>query len=140
MAKISYTATDANGAIHTRKSERGYSHTVVYRNVKSEVMAQMQDAGWVKTDRSNYDYSVKLATGNHTWTCVTEKEIAKAKAIVENFTKEEYVADELAKRIASAENYDYTTWFNAGWCGRLDLAQKLAAKYSDCAILPAVAR
>lgn len=165
MAKTVYTATDANGTIHTRKSDRGYSHTVVFRSVKSEKLANAVDKGWRNLDANNYKFELSIANGSHVlyvtpvgsyhssrdaaYIAADQKaqndrnaeRVAKAEAfIAANPDKAAYLEAEELKRIASAENADYTTWFNAGWCGRLDLAQKLAAKYTDVQILPATAK
>lgn len=165
MAKTVYTATDANGTVHTRKSDRGYSHTVVFRNVKSEKLADAVHKGWRNLDANNYKYEASIADGSTVLYITpagsyhasrdaayiaadqkaqTEKNaerVAKAQAfIAANPDKAAYLDAEELKRIASAEKADYTTWFNAGWCGRFDLAQKLAAKYTDVQILPATTR
>lgn len=140
MAKTAYFATDANGKTHTRNSDRVYTHTVVYRHIKSEAMAAAHSDHWKSLDANNYEFDVAIATGNHNYTTITADRVAACKARVEAFTMDEYVANSLAERVARVEATDFTVWHNAGWCGRLDLAQKLAAKYNDVAILPAVAR
>ncbi|SCX31105.1 hypothetical protein DSM25558_5121 [Agrobacterium sp. DSM 25558] len=166
MAKTAYFAIDPNGKTHTRNTERSYSHTVVYRQDKAEKLAFAMHKDWHKTDGRNYDYDALCAAGTHAHvTTVTpasgfhasytaeqiaarqeaQREenadrIAKAKASIGTMTRAEFIADQQARRVASAEKADYTTYFNAGWCGRLDLAQKLAAKFAGSTILPASAR
>jgi hypothetical protein len=166
MAKTSYFATDANGNIHTRNSDRVYTHTVVYRNSKSKQLEAAKSAECRKMDGRNYDYAVECAAGTHQHvTTITpasgfhasytaeyiadrqeaqraenEIRIARAKADIGTMTRVEYQDAKEANRVAKVEATDFTIWHNAGWCGRLDLAQKLAAKYNDFEILPATAK
>lgn len=166
MAKTAYFATDANGKTHTRNSDRVYTHTVVYRNSKERFLASANAEMWADRDGWTYDYYAACAAGthphvtkitpaggfHHSYTAeqIAERqekqrqqnasEIADAKTKVNGVTREQWIAARLAERVAVVEATDFTVWHNAGWCGRLDLAQKLAAKYNDVAILPAVAR
>jgi hypothetical protein len=144
MAKTRYTATDANGVIHTRNSDRVYTHTVVYLNDYDAALAGAHTKSWAQLDRSNFEYYQKLVSGNHSYTHVSEKEIASAKEKLEATpTVELYLAAELAARVARIEankaNGYYKQYFNAGWCGRLDLAQKLVSKYQYGEILSVTA-
>lgn len=140
MSNIKYFAVDANGVEHTRKSARVYTHAVVYRDQLNERIAQANDKGWIKTDRSNYRYYRNLVEGTHSYSCITEADIEKARKLTDGVSEEEFVIREKNLRVARANAGDYTSWHCAGWCGRLDLAQKLAAKYTDAKILPAQTR
>lgn len=62
MPKIIYTATDSSGQVHTRKSERTYTHTVVARRSFDRAM-QLADMNWA-SDRDNFAYFAKIAAGN----------------------------------------------------------------------------
>lgn len=147
MAKTSYFAIDANGKKHTRKSERGYSHTVVYQSIKSEDMAWATSSDWRKTDGENYDYSAAcIKNGKHMnlmgFAHYQNDTGRHAKHVAESIdfirgakSREEFMSDRQAERVASVEARDYSVWHNAGWCGRLDLAQKLAAKHTGAKIL-----
>lgn len=170
MAKITYTATDAAGHVHTRKSERGYTHTVVALPSFDFDMARATDKGHAKADSSNYDYYVQVAAGQRLRVCyrsaekwtaeeiaeekawidaANAKAIADAKEKVDGVTCGEYIRIKQAERVSAvhrskAEGY-YRAWRNMGWCGRADLAQKLAAtcqnaRFAKVAILPATAK
>lgn len=143
MAKTLYTATDANGVIHTRNSDRVYTHTVVYLHDYTADLAGARNESWKKTDRSNYRYYQKLISGDHGFSCITEADVAKARGHVEGLTEEAFVAREVARRVDRVEtnkaNGFYKKYFNAGWCGRLDLAQKLVSKYQFGEILSVTA-
>ncbi len=58
MPKTTYVATAPNGAIFTRKSERNYTHAVVYQQ---SYEGQLREYGKVwKVDKSNFLYAVKI--------------------------------------------------------------------------------
>lgn len=165
MAKrrTTFTAIDPNGTTHTRTSDaRTYTHTVVYQRSKAEALTSAKSGA--EYDGRNYDYDVAKANGTHPHvnyvaaasayhSSYSAEHIAKAQenqrnenarliaaatAIVEAFpTKEAYVAAMVAGRIADVEATDFTIWHNLGWCGRPDLAAKLAAKTPGAVILKA---
>jgi hypothetical protein len=60
------------------------------------------------------------------------KKLALAKLNVDGRTVDQYVAIQLERRIARVEERkakgEFDQWISVGWCGRYDLAQKLAAK------------
>lgn len=156
MAKrIIFTAIDPNGTVHTRTSDRReYTHTVVYQHDKAALMAYATGSDWTKSDGNNFDYRRECAAGTHpnvtkvtpadkfhsSYTAekiaefqqaqreMNAKIIADAKVETDGKTREQYIAERQAERVARVEAEDFTIWHNAGWCGRLDLAQKLAAK------------
>lgn len=147
MAKTSYFAIDANGKKHTRNSERAYTHTVVYQSIKSEGMDCALSPEWRKTEKKNYDYSVScIENGKHknlmSFEHYRNDAARHAKDVEESVdflrgakSFEEFAEARKAERVAAVEARDYSIWHNAGWCGRLDLAQKLAAKYTGAKIL-----
>jgi len=157
MPKAIFTATDAAGQTHKRTSEsRIYTHTVVFLPDFAADMA-LADKDY-KQDGSNFAYYCELAAGTHEHVThviprsgyhasysdeqvakfqeaqreQNAKGIADAKAVTEGHTRESYVAARRAKRVAAVNEGNaagyYAKWQNAGWCGRYDLAQKLAAK------------
>lgn len=157
MAKTAYSATDANGTVHTRKSDRGYTHTVVARKNLEALIAQANDKGWQKVERSNYAYAQQIASGNDPHTrrnysgteaeqvrvdAENAKRVADAKATI-SVSLEQYLENNRLDRVARAEATDLTVFHNLGWCGRPDLAQNLARKsaggtWCDITILEAV--
>jgi hypothetical protein len=155
--KTNYIATDAAGVTHTRSTEsRAYTHTVVRKGGYAVAMASALSASWGKTDRSNFDYYLRIAEGRsefypstrycakyadrHTPEQIAEEDarltisdaqkVAEAKAVCAGFTADTYVAEQRRLRVERIETKlaegGYEVWHNMGWCGRLDLAQKLA--------------
>lgn len=157
MGKIRYTATDPNGFTHTRTSQsRTYSHTVVFQASKDVAVKRAHER--LKSDRSNCEWHARIAS-----TPVEEyvdSEMAKWSHMTREYVIEghaEHVATVaafrggsingeaaamLADRLAKIEATDWDIWHNAGWCGRYDLALKLAAGIKNATsvtILPATA-
>jgi len=141
MPKTVFTATDAAGFVHIRKTERSYSHTVVYLPSYDRDMAHADRN--IKEDGSNWRfYADRVATGATRFLTNAEERAA------EYASEAQAIAGERAKRVAfvrkrEADGY-YDKWQNAGWCGRPDLAAKLLAdtqKWTARAvILPATAK
>jgi hypothetical protein len=164
MAKTIFTAIDPNGVEHKRTSDRRtYTHTVVFQ--KSYAKALERASQLYKVDGENFDYYVELAAGQHqrvtpdsgyhasysaefianaraNQIAENERRQASAKETIEGHTRESYQRLKRDERVAEVErgkangHLDHD-WFNAGWCGRLDLAQKLAAGYDNARILEA---
>lgn len=163
MAKTKYFAIDANGVEHTRSSERVYTHTVVYKASYEHALASAMSKEWDKQEARNFAYYVALANRTHehaqyvrstayhpSYTAVQidamearkqaeiEKRIVDAAERIKGFADAAaWCAAERADRVAGveknkAEGY-YDKWFNAGWNGRLGLAQTLANKCSNAA-------
>lgn len=132
MAKTTYTAIDPNGAVHTRKSDRIYTHTVVARWSKERALQRAKSSASITQDGKNWDYETAIANGTKvTWVNFPEQQAehkARCIASLAGRSRDQYVADHLAKRIADVEAADYVVFRNIGWCGRLDLAHKLAAQ------------
>lgn len=155
----------------SRGEGKPYSHTVVVKGGYERAMAGATGDWHPKQDARNYAYYVAISEGNDPHARLTvykslargdtqeaiDAEIAyndrentrrfeEAKAEVGNHTVQSYIAAQLAERIAHVEARkaagEFDTWHNAGWCGRLDLAQKLAATKAALgyavAVLPAV--
>lgn len=125
MAKSIFLATATDGTEFKRTSDnRVYTHTVIS---KRNFNRDLDDAGKIKaTDADNFAYYTRRAADSSQDTANALEQLAGAKTVTEyQFAKRDArVAAVLAARDAGA----YDVWHNAGWCGRLDLAQKLAAK------------
>jgi hypothetical protein len=146
MPKIKYTAVDANGRVHTRSSARTYTHMVAVRPSYGYALGRAKLVE--RVSRSNFDYYTEIVEGrgDARWCDVataTEKLLGAT-----SFT--DYVAKFIAKAVAKVEADKaaghYDSFGSAGWCGRPDLADKLAAKErgepwnAEVVILPAVAK
>jgi hypothetical protein len=151
-----HTATDRTGTVHTRNSaNRVYTHTVVARPCYKSALEVAVSPG--HQDESNFAYYAAYLDGTsrflvkpayrseeaHAEQC--EKDIARAREkIGEAKTVAEYVAMKRQARLAAVEEArvagGYEIFGNLGWCGRLDLAQKLAAGaspyWTEVTILP----
>jgi hypothetical protein len=142
---------------------RSYTHTVVVKRSYEADIAAACEKHWTKSDISNFAYYRAIAEDRSphypsTRWCAkypdkwTPAEIAeedarltlsdavqKAKAITatEGHSVDSYVAFQKAQRIArvdarKAAGY-YDQWESVGWCGRLDLALKLAGSQKNVA-------
>lgn len=147
MAKRTYTATLPNGEIAKRTTERTYTHLVAYRLGAAELEASARATDWQKTERSNHAYHARIVAEGAAATAYGEyaegepayraesraHSIAYAQAFIADFpTADDYVAHRLQRRLDDATNRA-GRWVIAGWCGRPDLAAKLAAKGHYCA-------
>lgn len=145
MPKTTYTVTAPNGAVFTRKSDRVYTHAVLCQD-SYEGWMQTYDAIW-EVDKSNFRYAEKIVATNGEYLAgkvyneeqrerveaANAKRLANAKAEVETHkTANAFAAAMRALRVASlnaklkAGGFD--GWMVEGFCGRHDLAVKLAAK------------
>lgn len=148
MATTKHIAT-LDGQTFTRSSKsRVYTHCVVAKPSYEAAVRAASAKGWLEAHRSNYHYYVgKLAKGaQNEW---DQSYVDKARERLAGIADEQaYVDAEVAKSLARVEKARtegyYDTWAECGWCGRLDLAQKLAATkrnheyYGDVVILEAV--
>lgn len=143
MAKTTFLAIDPAGNVHTRKTERTYTHAVLERASKEWAIhhATVVSAKWgLDSAREQFAYA--------TWTVeqfnemllrkkcgiltrdnrYAEESIAKAKAFVAQWgTPEAYVEARVTEELAKIEARDWTVWTVAGFNGRRDLAEKLVA-------------
>lgn len=151
------SCTDAAGVVHTRKTVRDYSHAVAFLP-SIDAALRWSDCDW-KSDGSNFEYWAKIAAGNDphptrsyrddparwsaeeiaeslAWAAAQNAErIADAQARTAGHDRASYIAAQRAARVAiirekEAAGY-YQVWQIEGWCGRRDLAQKLAGKIAD---------
>jgi hypothetical protein len=150
MAKTrKLTATAPDGSLFTRTTARTYTHVVAYTYdaAKREAFDTLKD--WVINEAKNWAYDAKIAQhgdgtgsaygapveGEAEWRAKDRAAVvARSVAfIAKHPTVEAYHAACLASRRAYSARMVADGWCLAGWCGRLDLAQKLAAKDHFCA-------
>lgn len=133
--QTTFRAVDPAGGIHRRKTNRVYTHTVVFQRDEQADIANALHASWPATDKRNFEYHMKtmMAEKPSNW---TEAMWANTQTRVRGYingctTPEEYHAMKKAERLADiakdAKDGFYDRWFNAGFCGSYALALKLAA-------------
>ena len=155
MAKNIFTAVDPAGITHKRSTERSYAYTVVSKEGEAYLASKAPDLAKVRAEtEANYDELIAQSKGIHKKSDLWRGEKALAffedfakRYLIENPSREAY-ADEAVKH--AQEQYDarvaggrHLRYENAGWCSRLDLAQKLAGTlqgqgYEDIQILVAI--
>lgn len=151
--KIIFTAVDPNGFEHVRTSDRRhYSHTVVYQRDKAahEARAKKRHAQHIDTGRY---YLQCIAKGFHESLMQFDhyaKDQGRHDADVKDAyaklagctTAESYAAAMVANELLKLDAEDWSAYWNAGWCGRYDLAQKLANACGglNVTILPALVK
>lgn len=140
MAKnIKLTATLPNGEVITRTTARTYTHVVVYTISEAKAMAAAWTPEIERQERKNFSYYSHCATGQHEHTRpradAPQWEInnaatyrKQAQYIIDGFpTVEAFLADRRARSEGHARKSIDVGWHIAGWCGRPDLASKLAS-------------
>lgn len=160
MPKTTFTVTDPNGKTHKRTSEnRTYTHAVIARPSYECAIKHLDNKRAEQNTRSNFEYHLGFANGTSRWltknTWETEqqhqeraaREIARSvEELNGSKTADEYVAMVRKQHLdrieeARAKGF-YDTFTCVGWCGRLDLAHKLASTtsgndyYTDVRIAP----
>jgi hypothetical protein len=164
--KVTFTAVDPMGIVHRRTSDRRtYTHTVVGKRSYAAALAAVTAKHWRASDVQNFHYQTAIAEGrdpypSKNWCSerhTTEQIVAtqvrvdaenaarliKARAeIAPHADAEAYAVAMQIERIADVDKANaeggYDRYDNLGWCGRLDLAQKLAAGHPRAVILDAV--
>lgn len=134
-----YFVIDANGKKHTRNSKRTYTHVVLYRDSKEAAlrMADRKDMHLV----DNFWYHHAFLDGSSKWLArrdwetdtgynarVNEEIERSRKALRGCKTPDEWHAVLRQEAIDRINARDYDQWHAEGWCGRHDLAVKLAHK------------
>lgn len=150
MAKTTYTATH-RGFSFTRKTLRTYTHAVLVPVSKAKRRDDAKQAAR-RNWNVNLAYQQAVAAGDH----------PQAKRFPANYPPERlaadaleaqawiakgeagHVAETLARFDRRAADWDLDTdgdtiWTLSGFCGREDLARKLAAKDLGAVVVPAVA-
>ena len=164
MAKsTTFLATDPAGNTHKRTSQsRTYAATVVVREgtATAERKFEAAEPDHQKRDADDFAFFLQMSTLDGVkqwhkkggWTHASEADmqadVARYSERLEGCaTAAEYVALQAAERRAAFEKAKaagaYERWLNAGWCGRSDLALKLAAQqkgYDEVRILPVVVK
>lgn len=135
-----YVVIDANGKKHTRNSRRVYTHVVLYRDSKEAAIRLANvKPHWHK---ENFWYHHAFLDGTSKWLerapyekddaqykLRVEREVERSrKALMGCTTPDEWWDAIRADALAAIEKIDYTAWAAEGWCGRHDLAVKLAHK------------
>lgn len=131
------------GAVETRTTARTYTHVVI---VRRDLRAIREDAAKLRSvDVSNFEhYQLQIAQGVGAPTRladgsllngypVTQAAYDRAVAEIEGCDSaqqyaEKCIAARLAKHDAEHGTRAVGDWYIAGWCGRADLAEKLASK------------
>ncbi|MER9003312.1 hypothetical protein NKI15_06745 [Mesorhizobium sp. M0862] len=151
MPKTIYTAIDPAGVEHKRTTaDRTYTHTVVFQRSKAAAIeaATAKSARGFHANNGQY-YLDCIRDGRHSnlmsfehYRNDTDRQARDVAEAIEHLsgvtTAAEFADAKVAAHVARIEATDWTIWHNAGWCGRHDLALKLAAKASGAVILPAI--
>lgn len=135
-AKFTYTAIDMNGTAHTRNSNRVYTHAVLYQESRETCEQWARDM--MAVDRKNAGYYLDIvkhgraenlmefphyANNREAWA----RDVELAKGHLQGATTpEEYARRRFDETMAKHAAHDWSRWFCAGFCGRFDLAQRLA--------------
>ena len=137
---MKYFVTDANGVKHTRNSHRTYTHVVLYRDSK-EAALRLAERKEQFFDE-NFWYYHAFLDGTSRWLERSpwekdedqykrrvEKDIERSRYFLRGCkTPDELWSITLAERLGAIEKTDFNAWAVEGWCGRHDLAVKLAHK------------
>ena len=133
------TATLPNGEVITRTTARTYTHVVVYTINEAKMMAACWTTENEVRERHNYVYYAQCAAGEHDHARVHEGDPEwrassaatcrrnGAEILAEFPTVEAFLAGRRARSEGHARKSIDAGWHLAGWCGRPDLASKLAA-------------
>lgn len=151
MTKQIFIATDPNGIEHRRTSDRRtYTHTVVFQkskklHIESAIAGHKQHVStgeWMLACVANGKH-LSLMHFDH-YAKDIERQARDVTDCIEklNGAKNavEYADRQVTETVADLESRDWSVYWNAGWCGRADLAQKLAASITaglNVTILPA---
>jgi len=137
-AKTTYTAKDPNGVEHTRTTARVYSHAVFSRLDLAAKRKEATSAVVAENERRNHSYYVDSVKNNSNREHKND-EFDRLYLRFASMTPEEFVAERVAERIclinACGEGEFSDAWYEVGFCGRIDLAQKMAAKYRSAVIV-----
>lgn len=137
MAKIKYRAIDPDGTVHARSSARVYTHTVVARLDQAYARTLAKTEGF-KASIKQYELHADYASKGWTPAKWMSPEIAdrhKQEGFAcggQFIAKHGPDARAYAEKVYQAEVVRIdadTAYHNFGWCGRPDLAAKLADKY-----------
>lgn len=136
-AKTKYYIVDSDGNKHTRTSARVYTHMVVFRanlDCQRERAASEVER---KHHAKNYAYHAREAGPGRKYEH-SDTEMAQHKEIAV-MTCDEYVQQAVERCIARINEDGMgkhaDKCIDVGWCGRLDLAEKLAQKWTQYGIV-----
>jgi hypothetical protein len=139
--RTSFTATAPHGETFTRTSEnRTYTHMVIVRRTIEGVRSDL--AGDVRREQQHLARLQARIDSGEVFRGRAPQTQEWADGWVRKYT-EELIPAVQAKLEAFEQNPQPGPWKSAGWCGRADLAQKLASKErvagAEVQILEAVA-
>lgn len=141
-----FTAIDPSGGLHKRTSvDRTYTHTVVSKRAVEWDLSFVRAPDRVRVQRSNFRHHLAWLDSTSEWLVRSpweseerhkvevEQALAKAREVIgDNWIEDDWIEAQAQDQIARIEKAKaagyYDQWVNDGWCGRLDLAQKLASK------------
>jgi len=149
MAKKTFLATDPSGVVHKHVSkDRAYVAAVVYQHDKSAAYSNARgEANFKAHAKTGHWYLDCVENGKHLslmqfkhYADDTERQAQDVadslKQLAGAATPQEYAAARVAEDVEALDKIDWNKWLCAGWCGRADLAQKLASMVGG-EILPA---
>lgn len=133
-----YIATYDGCTFKRSTANRTYTQMVIVRNDIAQCRIEMEKAAR-NTFARDFDWYTQMARGywvyNGKNTPFSAEEIAEGKALVAGGV-EKYVESRLAdfdatmRKIPNKSSDGKSYYSDAGWCGRYDLAHKLAARYT----------
>jgi hypothetical protein len=136
-----YFVIDTNGKKHTRNSMRTYTHAVLRRDSKAAALRLAEHKDRFFAD--NFWYHHAFLDGTSKWLDRSPWETQEVydKRVQKDIERSRYALrgcktpDELwnitlAERLEGIEKRNFDAWGIEGWCGRHDLAVKLAHKTS----------
>lgn len=128
-----YFAIDPRGNGFTRNSKRTYTHMVCARPSYQHALSGAMRT-WA-VDRKDFDYYIQqIEMGPHGYATLERieefKKIVAAHADRNAYALEKAHARKERVEELEAEGY-YREYQDMGWCGRPDLAEKLATKISS---------
>lgn len=132
---------DPSGKAYTRLTNLTYTHVVFARRSREQAMKDAQSKPyhhaanfWYfkdKVDGTSHWLEKKSHESDEQHKARVEREVDEAKLAIRGCkTPEELWELVKVEQMEAFEKIDFDEWHLMGWCGRLDLAQKLAV--NDC--------
>jgi len=137
-AKTTYTAKDPNGVEHTRTTARVYTHVVFTRLNLAEMRIAATSKIAEETEGRNHTHYADCVRRDPNTPFRTE-ELKELYLRAASTDKDEFVRQQIAARLAYVNEMGLGDWGDdwllLGYCGRKDLAEKLAAKTPGAVIV-----
>lgn len=121
MARKHTYSIEVDGQTFTRTTERTYTHLVVAKRSQSHALAVATSQARKDADRRNWEFYTNNSMVDHARRVAFEGIDMTCEEYVQHATEQAVLAIE-----ADAARGYYDTWEVIGWCGRHDLARKLA--------------